>query len=107
MSNQQPVYLLVQMDVTDPERFGPEYAMPLLQQFISIGAKPLVATGAPELIEGNYERNNTVIIEFPTREIFDTWLVSDEYRPLKQVRAETSDHANTVMMVLPAFDIPA
>lgn len=106
MSSEKPVYLLVQMDVTNPERFGPEYAGPLLQQFLSIGAKPLVATGAPDMIEGSYARNNTVIIEFPNRDVFDTWLASDSYQPLKAIRAELSDHDKTVMMVLPSFEMP-
>ncbi len=107
MSDQKPVYAIVQMNVTDPERFMPEYAMPLLQQFMNLGIEPLAATPKPDVIEGEYDRSNTVIIKFPSREAFDDWYASDAYAPLKAKRADLSDQASTVMLVLPAFEIPA
>ncbi len=107
MSDQKPVYAIVQMDVTDPERFLPEYAMPLIGQFMERGIQPLAATPEPDVIEGSYDRSNTVIIKLPDRAAFDDWYNSDDYAPLKAKRAELSDQARTVMLVLPEFGIPA
>lgn len=106
MANGNPVYLLVQMNVTDPGTYFEEYAKPILKMFGEIGARPLVATGDPTVLEGQYDKANTVIVEFPSQEALDRWYASDAYAPLKARRKELSEPGKTLMMRLPAFQMP-
>jgi len=107
MSDTSPAYLLVQMTVTDPETYFAEYAVPLLQMFGKIGARVLVAANDPTVLEGQYAQSNTVIVEFPSLAALDDWYESAAYQPLKARRIELSEAGKTLMLRLPAFQMPS
>ncbi|MEM8812866.1 MAG: DUF1330 domain-containing protein [Pseudomonadota bacterium] len=98
-----PVYVIVQMTITDPDGFRADYAQPLAGQLAEYGAIIHAVTPTPRVVEGSYDRNNTVILEFPSAETFDDWYGSDAYAPLKAIRSKTSDPDRTTMLVLPTF----
>lgn len=98
-----PVFVIVQMKVTEPEAFKADYAGPLVGQFMELGVKILGVTPAPRVIEGQYDRNNTVLLEFPSEAVFDDWYSSAAYAPLKAIRDRLSDPSETLMLVVPAF----
>ncbi|MEM8793340.1 MAG: DUF1330 domain-containing protein [Pseudomonadota bacterium] len=99
-----PVYLIVQMKITDREMFGERYAAPLMPQLLEHGVEILAVDPAATVVEGAYGKNSTVILRFPSREIFDVWYGSDAYQPLKTVRAELSDASETLMLLVDGFD---
>ena len=103
MSGNSPIYAIVQLSVPDFERYLGDYAMPLQPMLAAKGVKVLAATPDARVIEGSDDHNFTVILEFPSAEVFDTWYASPEYAPLKVARGELTDASATVMTVLPAF----
>ena len=98
-----PVYLVVQMTITEAEAFKRDYVMPLMGQLADHKVKILAADPQPTVIEGSYDQNNTVILKFPSRQALEDWYASEAYAPLKALRAKLSDNAKTTMLVLSAF----
>ena len=84
-----PAYLIVDLTVTDPAGFE-EYRRqvgPTLEQY---GARYVVRGGAHERLEGDWQPNRLVVIEFPSREAARRWYDSEEYRGPKAVREKTA-----------------
>ena len=98
-----PIYVLVQMTITNPAGFRAEYVQPLAAQLTGYDMEILAVSPAPRVVEGSYDRNNTVLLKFASEAEFDRWYGSEGYAPLKTVRAAYSDPSTTLMLVLPAF----
>jgi uncharacterized protein (DUF1330 family) len=89
-------YLVVEVDVKDPERYADYRTMvpPTLELY---GGKFLVRGGAVETLEGNWEPSRVVVIEFDSVEMAKRWWDSDEYREARNLRQAT---AETKMIVV-------
>jgi len=89
-------YLIVEVDVKDPERYADYRTMvpPTLEPY---GGKFLVRGGAVETLEGNWEPSRVVVIEFDSVEMAKRWWDSDEYREARNLRQAT---AETKMIVV-------
>ena len=97
------VYAVVHLKVTEPAAYGERYAGPVAGQLLAHGVKILAATNEAQVKEGDYPFNTSVILEFPSQAVFESWYGSDDYAPLKGVRAELTEVSLTKMVVLPAF----
>jgi uncharacterized protein (DUF1330 family) len=62
-----PAYFLALLRVTDIERYRREYGLKVLPQLAAAGAKVLVASTSPTVLEGAWDATWTVVIEFPDR----------------------------------------
>lgn len=104
--SETPVYMLVQMDITDKERFFAEYAGP--SQPIQQKHGVEVLAGAPEVnvLEGNYDKNFTVLLKFPSAQAHKEWYSDPDYQPLKDIRRQTTNPENTTLLVIPQFVPP-
>ncbi len=82
-------YVLVDMDVTDPERYEDYKARagPSVEQY---GGKYIVRGGACEVLEGERVPNRVVVLEFPDAAAARRWYTSSEYSAAKAVRAEAA-----------------
>jgi uncharacterized protein (DUF1330 family) len=60
------------------------------------GGRFLVRGGAFEVLEGDWEPQRLVVIEFPTADAARAWYESDDYREARQVR----EGAGTWQMVV-------
>jgi uncharacterized protein (DUF1330 family) len=89
-------YILVQIEVTDPERYAiyKEMAGPTLALY---GGRYIVRGGAVEELEGEWKPGRLVIAEFPSVEQAKAWLESPEYKEARALRHET---ANSKMIVV-------
>jgi uncharacterized protein (DUF1330 family) len=89
-------YLVVEVDVKDPERYADYRTMvpPTLELY---GGKFLVRGGAVETLEGNWEPSRVVVIEFDSVQMAKRWWDSDEYREARNLRQAT---AETKMIVV-------
>ena len=78
-------YVIVDMDVTDPERYAAyrELAAPAVE---AAGGRFLVRGGATEVFEGDRVPNRTVILEFPDLQAARAWYDSSAYREARTVR---------------------
>ena len=101
-TSDQPVYLVVAMNVKDIEEFFSRYAVGVSGQLQKIGAK-LLAAGTPDTIEGDLNLNRAVVIRFPDKRVAEQWYNSAEYEPFKKLRLEelTTDGMG---MFIDAFD---
>ena len=79
-------YVLVDMDVTDPERYEDYKARagPSVEQY---GGTYIVRGGEWEVLEGERVPNRVVVLEFPDAEAARRWYTSSEYSAARAVRA--------------------
>ncbi len=83
-------YIVVEVDVKDPERYADYRAMvpASLEQY---GGEFLVRGGAVEKLEGDWQPLRFVMIRFDSVEQAKRWWDSDEYREARNLRQATSD----------------
>ncbi len=93
-------YIVVEVDVKDPERYANYRAM-VPASLEVYGGKFLVRGGAVENLEGNWIPSRFVIIEFESVDRAKQWWDSDEYREARNLRQATS---HTKMIVVEGYD---
>lgn len=98
-----PVYMIVMLDVTDMGAFMSDYASPLQAHHAKHGVETLVATPAPEVLEGTYEKTITVVLKFPSADAQRAWYADTDYQPLLKRRFELTDTATSLALVVPQF----
>ena len=82
-------YFLVDVAVNDPQLYA-EYrklVMPTLEKY---GGRFLVRGGTVETIEGDWNSERIVILEFENSEQFQRWYNSPEYTAARTVRFKAS-----------------
>ena len=82
-------YVIADVRVEDPEVYA-EYraqVMPTLEQY---GGRFIVRGGAAERLEGAWEPNRIVVIEFDSVERAKAWWSSPEYRGPRELRQSVS-----------------
>ena len=82
-----PAYVIVQVEVTNAEKFA-EYAAQVPATIEQYGGRYLVRGGAVEPIEGDWAPPRFVALEFPSMEQLKKWYYSDEYKPLIALRQQ-------------------
>lgn len=102
----QPVYLLALFHVPDVERYRREYGRKVLPQLAAVGARLLVASPTPAVLEGDWASTWTGVIQFPDRDAALRWYRSQEYAPLKKLRVEGLTTEGTVVL-FDAYEPPA
>ena len=89
-------YILVDITITDPA--GYETYKPQAEATIkAFGGRYLVRGGAAEVLEGDWQLQRLVLLEFPDAATAKAWLDSDEYRGPRALRQATS-RSNMVLM---------
>jgi uncharacterized protein (DUF1330 family) len=83
-------YVIANIQITDTDRY-PEYASRVPQTIERHGGRYLARGGKVEVLEGEWEPQRLVILEFESMERLREWYDSPEYDPLKQLRGEVAD----------------
>lgn len=83
------VYAVVNVQVTDPARYA-EYREKVPATIARYGGKYLARGGEVEVLEGDWNPQRLVILEFESMERLHEWYNSPEYAPLKQLRSEAT-----------------
>ncbi len=107
MSDQAPAYAIVQLDITDMERFFGEYAMHMQPINQAYGVEVLVDSPDVEALEGTYDRNFTVVLKFPSAQAARAWYSDPAYQPLKAKRQALTNAQRSSLILAPAFQAPA
>lgn len=84
-----PAYVIAHIDVTDPEQYE-EYKRMAPQSIAQYGGRYLCRGPKPVVLEGDWQPNRLVILEFPSAAQARTWWESPEYAPAKAKRQATS-----------------
>lgn len=80
-----PAYLIVDMEVTDPEQFE-EYRKLAPAAVQKYGAKYLARGGRFEVLEGDWTPSRVTVLEFESLEQAKEWWDSPEYRKAREAR---------------------
>ena len=89
-------YVIVQLEITDPEGFA-EYREKVGPQIEKHGGRYIVRGAEVENLEGEWDPGRLVILEFPTREDAQRFYEAEEYQPLLALRKRT---ANTILSIV-------
>jgi len=83
-------YVIADIVVKDPERFAryKEMVPPTIEKF---GGRYLARGGETEVLEGDWQVNRLVILEFESVARAKEWLESDEYAEARKLRRDTTD----------------
>jgi uncharacterized protein (DUF1330 family) len=95
-----PAYVIVEIDVHDPEAYGP-YIQGASASVAAAGGRYLVRGGRTESIEGDAPRSRVVVMEFPDMEAANSWYHSDAYQDVVGIR-----HGAAVSRIFVAEGIP-
>jgi len=81
-----PAYLIVDCEVTDPERYEvyKQLAPPAIAKY---GGRYLVRGGTTTILEGRWQPNRVVVLEFPDEETAKRFYASAEYGAARAKRA--------------------
>jgi uncharacterized protein (DUF1330 family) len=82
-------YLIVDLDVEDIGVLA-EYASQAVPLTAKYGGRPLIRSGAHEVLEGTWQPKRIICVEFATMAALKHWWTSDEYEPLKPLRRRVS-----------------
>jgi uncharacterized protein (DUF1330 family) len=83
------VYAVVNVRVTDPARYE-EYRDKAPATIAHYGGRYLVRGGTVEALEGEWDPERLVILEFGSMGRLREWYDSPEYAPLKRLRGEAA-----------------
>ena len=88
-------YIIVEVNVHNPEEYEgyKKLTGPSLQNY---GGKFIVRGGKTEMLEGGWDPERIVVLEFPTKEQAKAWWSSPEYTPAKEIRQRNA----TTKMIL-------
>src|SRR5438105_12876241 len=84
-----PAYVIANVDVHDPQAYE-EYRRHVPETLERYGGRFLVRGGEIEQLEGSWEPNRLVVLEFESVEAAKRWYDSDEYQAIIGLRRRTS-----------------
>jgi len=82
-------YFIGEHKITDPAKYA-EYlrrVVPMIERF---GGRYLTQVGTHKVLEGDWQPNRVVVIEFPDMAALDAWYHLPEYQPLIALRRQAS-----------------
>jgi uncharacterized protein (DUF1330 family) len=84
-----PAYVIVDIDVHDPEGFKP-YLAGAAATVAAHGGRYVARGATPETLEGDWSSPRLTILEFPDADAARAWHASPEYEELKAIRQAAS-----------------
>jgi len=85
-----PVYMVLEIVVKDPSMYA-KYVAQAPATVESFGGRYLARGGHVTSMEGGWDPERIVILEFPSLERLEEWNRSPEYRELALIRAEATE----------------
>jgi uncharacterized protein (DUF1330 family) len=93
-------YIIVEVTIHNPAEYE-DYKKLTPQSLKPFDGKFIVRGGQTESLEGDWNPERIVVLEFPNVEKAKAWWNSEGYAPAKALRQRT---AYTKMIVVPGFD---
>jgi uncharacterized protein (DUF1330 family) len=84
-----PYYLIFDGEVHDSVRYQ-DYVERVLPLIESAGGRFLVRGGACHVYEGDGNSSRIVVLEFPSKQAWDSFYFSEAYGPIKEIRHEAA-----------------
>jgi len=92
-------YLIADITVTDPERYE-DYKKLAPPAIAAYGGKYVARGGKSEKLEGSWDPNRIVILEFESTEKAKQFIDSPEYKEARELRHKTATSNMIVVEVL-------
>lgn len=89
-------YVILDISVHDPDTYE-DYKKLSTQALASYGGKFLVRGGTAETVEGNWNPNRMVVLEFESMDRAKAWYASEEYAPALKIR-HSAANANMIFV---------
>jgi len=83
-------YIIIDVTTQDTERMG-AYKKLVPATLVPFDGKFIVRGGTTEVLEGDWNPNRIVIIEFPSKEKAKAWWSSVDYAPAKAIRQSAAE----------------
>lgn len=83
------VYALAQISIHDREAYN-RYQARFMEVFQRFNGRLLAADEAPQVIEGNWDRQKAVLMAFPDEASFRAWAGSPAYQEISKDRVAGS-----------------
>jgi uncharacterized protein (DUF1330 family) len=93
----QKGYVIATIHITDRDAYMNEYIPPTLEVIEKHGGRVLVGEESPELKEGEWEWNWTVVLEFPSVEDAQAWYDDEEYESVRPIRYDATEAGSLVI----------
>ena len=90
------VYVIAKISISDRAAYD-KYQARFPEVFKKFKGKLLAADEKPQLIEGDWNREKVVLMEFPDEDTFREWAFSPEYQEISKDRRAGSEA--TVLLV--------
>ena len=97
-----PAYVIIDINVQDPAGYE-EYKKQASDAVFKYGGRYIVRGGRTEVLEGDWQPNRIVVLEFPSIDKAKGWLNGEHYREPRKLRHKT---AKTNMIVVEGLDKP-
>jgi len=81
------VYVINNMTFRDRQLYK-KYLQEFMPIFERYGGKVLAAQNAPVAIEGTWPFDRTILLSLPSRQAFDSWINSAEYKAIAVHRTQ-------------------
>lgn len=94
-----PAYIIVDVAIHEMARYE-DYKRLTPISLAQYQGKFIVRGGTTETLEGGWNPERIVVLEFPTAELAKKWWASEEYAPAKKLRQET---ATTKMILVEGY----
>lgn len=91
-----PAYVIVEVAIEDPIAYE-EYKKLTPAAIAAYGGRFVVRGGKTESLEGDWQPERIVVLEFPSVAIAKEWWASDQYTKAKEIRQRA---ATTKMLVV-------
>ncbi|MCA1818589.1 MAG: DUF1330 domain-containing protein [Halobacteriales archaeon] len=102
----KPAFVLVDVEVTDPEVYK-EYRARAAPTVLAHGGRYVVRGGAQDHLEPGWDLHRTVLLEFPSVAAARAWYTSEEYRKVLPLRLTSSRSRLVILEGLdPAAPLP-
>ncbi len=96
-----PAYVIVEIEIEDNDVYE-EYKKLTPAAIAAYDGKFIVRGAKTECLEGNWDPQRIVVLEFPSVKRVKEWWASPEYSKAKALRQQS---AKTKMIVMPGVDL--
>jgi uncharacterized protein (DUF1330 family) len=90
-------YVIVEMQVSDPERYK-EYMAAAPATIAAAGGEYVVRGGRHESLEGDWQPARLAVLKFPSLEQAKAWYDGEQYRAARARRAGATEYFNMVVV---------
>lgn len=97
------VYAIAQLKFTDRDAYD-RYQAAFMEVFQRYSGTLLAADEAPQVVEGQWDREKVVLIAFPDEAAFREWAESPDYQGISEDRRAGAD---TVVLLVQGLPTPS